>query len=67
MPVDAIEPGDADNDDAVPSHMVALRANVKNLGPNEFALSENVAETNNGLLMSTSGMTECGNTHSGPP
>ena len=45
MPVDAIEPGDADNDDAVPSHMVALRANVKNLGPNEFALSENVAET----------------------
>ncbi len=42
--VDATEPGDPDQDDVAPSHMVVLRGNVKNLSANDLALSENVAE-----------------------
>ena len=36
----------ADGDDeAAPSDMVVLRCNVKNLGPDQIAMSENVADT----------------------
>ena len=45
MEVGGTEAGGTDNDDGVPVHMAVLRGNVKNLGADELALSENVAET----------------------